>query len=61
MKDVLEEFACVVADTPSDIMSGGGVDLWVTKQQFEVLLEMCFRSHKCAMIIYDFRTIEDEK
>lgn len=61
MDNILDEFHCVIADTPTDIISGGGVDLWVTKEQFEVLLEISSRSHKCAMIIYDFRTIEDEK
>lgn len=61
MKDILEEFACVVADNPTDIMAGGGVGLWVTKEQFEELVNICSQSQKCVMIIYDFRPIENDK
>lgn len=61
MENILDQFHCIVADNPTDIMAGGGVDLWVTKEQFEELVKICSQSQKCVMIIYDFRPIENDK
>ena len=63
MKDVLEEFACVVSDSLEDALDyySNGITFWVTKEQFEKLLEICIENKKCIQIIYDFTEKEDKK
>ena len=63
MKDVLKEFACVVSDSLEDAFDyySNGITFWVTKEQFEKLLEICIENKKCIQIIYDFTEKEDKK
>ena len=63
MEDVLEEFACVISDNVADAFDyySNGVVLWVTKKQFETLLQICIENKKCIQIIYDFSEKEDKK
>ena len=63
MKDVLEEFACVVSDSLEDVFDyySNGITFWVTKEQFETLLQICIENKKCIQIIYDFSERKDKE